>query len=215
MDRTLANFIRALRNSEVRISTAETLDAFNTVELVGYRDRAFLKRSLSLVLSKTPDEKETYENCFDQFFSFSDVHGSRESAEGAADEGGAEAGEGEGGGESDGEGGQPQSGNQAGGKKSKSAAYGIEEEEEEDLGAGEMTEATSALGQLLMHNSKVELSVEMSKAGEQVDVRDIQVFTQKGLYTRRIMEEMGLPDLNREVSDLRDSSQVPRRRQGQ
>ncbi len=127
MDRTLANFIRALRNSEVRISTAETLDAFNTVELVGYRDRAFLKRSLSLVLSKTPDEKETYENCFDQFFSFSDVHGSRESAEGAADEGGAEAGEGEGGGESEGEGGQPQSGNQAGGKKYKSAAYGIDE----------------------------------------------------------------------------------------
>ena len=215
MDRTLANFIRALRNSEVRISTAETLDAFNTVELVGYRDRAFLKRSLSLVLSKTPDEKETYENCFDQFFSFSDVHGSRESAEGAADEGGAEAGEGEGGGESDGEGGQPQSGNQAGGKKSKSAAYGIEEEEEEDLGAGEMTEASSALGQLLMHNSKVELSVEMSKAGELVDVREIQVFTQKGLYTRRIMEEMGLPDLNREISDLRDRSQVPSRRLGQ
>ncbi len=62
MDRTLANFIRALRNSEVRISTAETLDAFSTVELVGYKDRSALKRSLSLVLPKTADEKETFDN---------------------------------------------------------------------------------------------------------------------------------------------------------
>jgi uncharacterized protein with von Willebrand factor type A (vWA) domain len=79
MDRTLTNFIRALRNSEVRISTAETLDAFNAVELVGYEDRDFLKRTLSLVLPKTADEKETFENCFDQFFSFEDVHGERQS----------------------------------------------------------------------------------------------------------------------------------------
>ena len=27
MDRTISNFIRALRNAEVRVSTAETLDA--------------------------------------------------------------------------------------------------------------------------------------------------------------------------------------------
>ena len=75
MDRTLANFIRALRNSEVRISTAETLDAFNTVELVGYTDREFLKQSLAVVLPKTIDEKETFDSCFDQFFAFQDVAG--------------------------------------------------------------------------------------------------------------------------------------------
>ena len=68
MDRTLSNFIRALRNAEVRVSTAETLDAFNTVELVGYRDRNFLKSALSMVLPKTADEKETFEDCFEQFF---------------------------------------------------------------------------------------------------------------------------------------------------
>ena len=61
MDQTLTNFIRALRNSEVRISTAETLDAFNAVELVGYEDREFLRRTLSLVLPKTADEKETFD----------------------------------------------------------------------------------------------------------------------------------------------------------
>ena len=31
MDQLLTNFIRALRNADVRISTAETLDAFSAV----------------------------------------------------------------------------------------------------------------------------------------------------------------------------------------
>jgi len=75
MDRTLTHFIAALRNAEVRISPAETLDAMNAVELVGYRDRAFLKDSLSLVLPQTADEKETFDTTFDQFFSFEDVAG--------------------------------------------------------------------------------------------------------------------------------------------
>ena len=43
----------------------------------GYEDREFLRRTLSLVLPKTADEKETFENCFDQFFSFEDVRGER------------------------------------------------------------------------------------------------------------------------------------------
>ena len=68
MDRTLTHFIAALRNAEVRISPAETLDAMNAVGLVGYRDRAFLKDSLALVLPKTADEKETFDTTFDQFF---------------------------------------------------------------------------------------------------------------------------------------------------
>ena len=67
------------------------------------------------------------------------------------------------------------------------------EEEGEDLGPGEMTDPHSALGKLLMANSRVELAVQMSAAGEAVNIREIQIFTQKGLYARRIMDQMGLP----------------------
>ena len=218
MDRTLANFIRALRNSEVRISTAETLDAFNAVELVGYEDRDFLKRTLSLVLSKTIDEKEVFDNCFDQYFSFEDVHGERrqgEGAEGEPAEGDHAGGEGEGGGGGEARPGQRAAPGKGKSKKKKKSPSLIEEEEEEDLGPGEMTEASSALGQLLMNNSRVELSVAMAAAGEAVDLREIQVFTQKGLYTRKIMEEMGLSELNREIGEAKESRSVPVRRLGQ
>jgi uncharacterized protein with von Willebrand factor type A (vWA) domain len=223
VDRTLTNFIRALRNSEVRVSTAETLDAFNAVELVGYEDKEFLRRTLSLVLPKTADEKETFDNCFDQFFSFEDVRGERREAgsdaEGEQAEGEESGGDGEGGGA----GGESQPGQKASGgkapakkgsKKKKKNSL-IEEEEEEDLGPGAMTEPGSELGQLLMNNSKVELSVAMAAAGEAVDLRGIQVFTQKGLYTRKIMEEMGLGQLNREIGDLKESGSIPERRLGQ
>ncbi len=221
MDRTLTNFIRSLRMAEVRVSTAETLDAMNTVELVGYRDREFLKHSLSLVLPKTIDEKETFDTCFDQFFRFEDVSGERGAADSEQEHEGEESGEESGEGGEAGEGGngdrQPQQAS-GGKKKSKSKKPNnnlYEEEEEEDLGAGEMTEAGSALGQLLMRNSMVDLSMEMAKAGEEVGVREIQIFTQKGLYTRRIMDAMGLAELNGEIGNLRQDSRIPARRLGQ
>lgn len=220
MDRTLTNFIRALRNAEVRVSTAETLDALSAVELVGYQDRAALKRSLALVLPKTADEKETFDVCFDQFFTVDDVSGDRQS--GAANDESAEADEAES--SAEGEGGEGAGGAEAregapaGGRKKKSKGQPadlMEPAAEEDLGPGEMGEAQSALGQLLMADSKVELSVAMAQAGEAVNVRDIQVFTQKGLYTRKIMDQMGLGELNSEISGLRDSPGIPDRRLGQ
>ncbi len=219
MDRTLTNFIRSLRMADVRISTAETLDAMNTVELVGYKNREFLRDSLAMVLPKTADEKETFYNCFDEFFAFEDVSGERgEEAHAEGEEHGDEQmGEG---GEGGGSGGERQPGEPAGGKRKKSKKKKpnnnlFEEEEEEDLGPGAMTEATSELGELLMGDSKVELTMRMAAAGEAINVREIQIFTQKGLYARRIMDEMGLADLNREISDLRESPAVPARRLGQ
>ena len=87
MEKTLTNFIRSLRNAEIRVSTAETLDALSAVELVGYKDRDFLKDSLSIVLPKTPDEKETFDTCFEQFFAFEDISGdSANNSESSAEE---------------------------------------------------------------------------------------------------------------------------------
>ncbi len=220
MDRTLTNFIRSLRMAEVRISPAETLDAMHTVELVGYKDRTMLKDSLALVLPKTADEKETFNTCFDEFFSFEDVSGERaENAaqDGEASEDGDPAGDGGEGGGSGGERqpGQPAAGNRKKKSKRKKPNNNLLEEEEEDLGPGEMTQPSSELAKLLMTNSKVELTMAMANAGEAVNVRDIQIFTQKGLYARRIMDEMGLADLNQEISNLRESGPVPARRLGQ
>jgi hypothetical protein len=117
MDRTISNFIRALRNADVRVSTAETLDALGAVELVGYRDKAYLKRSLATVLPKTADEKDTFDACFDQFFDFQDVRGEQSPSGSGEDQ--IEEQEGEDGESGDGEGGSS-SGEEPKGKKKKS-----------------------------------------------------------------------------------------------
>ena len=212
MDRTLTHFIAALRNAEVRVSPAETLDAMNAVELVGYRDRAFLKDSLALVLPKTADEKDTYDTTFDQFFSFEDVAGRTGARE---REGDADDADNEGGGQGQVQGEGLGGGKGSGGKARKSKFAGVEEEEEEDLGSGAMAEPRSALGRLLMQDSNVELTVRMAEAAKEADLTEIQVFTQKGLYTRKIMDAMGLADLVAEIGELRVSPHIPERRLGQ
>ena len=229
MDQTLASFIRALRNADVRISTAETLDAFNAVQLVGYKDRATLKRSLSLVLPKTLDEKETFDSCFDRFFSFETIatgsapDAGDESREHPAEDQSEDQAEGQGGGQ----GGDAQesaaqtssAGNPDSSRDSRRGAEPLEAgpdaDAEEDLGLGDMSHPESQLGRLLIAADQAALSVAMARAGEANNVADISVFTQKGLYTRRIMESMGLAELQAEIGQRRNSAHIPDRRLAQ
>lgn len=68
MEVTFARFVRALRKANIRVSPAETLDAFAVVSRVGISDRVFLKNALSLALAKTLPEKMAFEDTFDRFF---------------------------------------------------------------------------------------------------------------------------------------------------
>ena len=220
MDKTLASFIATLRNADVRISPAETLDALNAVELTGYRDREFLKNTLALVLPKTADEKDTYDTTFEQFFRFAEVSGESSTTLTTDGEVGEGEGDGEGQGQGDGQGGsagQTKTSNSKRKARPRFSAVGEEgnKEEEEDLGSGDMSNPVSTLGKLLMQDSRVELSVQMADAAKEVSLDEIQVFTQKGLYTRRIMDQMGLADLLKEISALKQSFNLPDRRLAQ
>jgi len=69
MDTVLENFIRSLRRSGVRISIAETLEAFEAVRQIGFAERELLRDSLAAVLAKSVIEKRIFRECFDRFFS--------------------------------------------------------------------------------------------------------------------------------------------------
>ena len=81
MERPLTNFIRALRSSEVRVSTGEALDAANALKLIGYADRGMLKDSLACVLAKSPEEKVTFDELFELYFSRQDAGSQAEQKE--------------------------------------------------------------------------------------------------------------------------------------
>ena len=66
--RLLSDFIRALRASDVRVSTGEAIDAAGAMQIVGFKDRTLLRDTLGMVLAKSPDEKEAHDRLFDLFF---------------------------------------------------------------------------------------------------------------------------------------------------
>jgi uncharacterized protein len=218
VDTLLTQFIGALRNADIRISTAETLDALSTVELVGYGNRRLLKDSLALVLPKTLDEKAAFDTCFDQFFSFGD-RGSRPPPTTAT-------GDGEPSGDSAGQAGNGQAGTGGDAQDQRTGSAQPSDGRQQDasdvnderdrptaaLGSGEMSAPQSALGQLLVRGNQLEITIAINTAGRQVNAHEIEVFTQKGVYTRRIMDAMGQAELQQEIARLADSAAVPDRR---
>ena len=218
MDQLLTQFIGALRNADIRISTAETLDALSTVELVGYSDRRLLKDSLALVLPKTLDEKAAFDTCFDAFFSFGDRLSRRPpatntEAEPSGDSAG-QAGNGQAGGGGDAQ--DQRTGNATPDsplpQQNGAAAADERSEPSVALGSGEMSAPQSALGQLLVRGNQMEITIAINAAGRQVNAHEIEVFTQKGVYTRRIMDAMGQAELQQEIAQLAESAAIADRR---
>jgi len=197
MDRTLVDFIKVLRTAEVKVSPAETLDAMHALDIVGFDDREFLKNTLSLVLSKNPEEKEAFDSCFDRYFTFDKFQSDDEDASSDSSstpqnqqddfnqqDGDGEGREGSGGGQGMGGGGR-------------------EQEEELETSDDDSLQPESELGKLLLSEDRTEIAIAIAEAGRAVEVNQIVVFTQKGLFTRKMMEYMGLRELQEEVSELR------------
>lgn len=194
MPSRLVSFINVLRSHDVRISPAETLDAVQVITTLGYEDRQTLRSGLSLALAKTAQEKATFLRCFDQFFSY-------QLPDAAANENDA--------GEETVEslpGVDPSALSEA-----DTALEQLEPGEgnpSPDL-AGEMAADPSLSGrldtelmQMLRSDDRNGLALSIARAGDAVGLPDIQMFTQKGQFTRRILDELGESHIRSAVVDL-------------
>lgn len=195
---TLVEFVQVLRTADVKVSPAETLDAMETLDIIGIENRVLLKNSLSMVLSKNPEEKEAFNTSFDRFFSFNKFS-SENNATPLDDETHQDGGEFDP--KSDSPNQQSSQGGQGGGQ-----GRGTEASGELDF---EQLAAQSELGKLLLSGDRMEVMIKMAEAGRQVNVNEIVVFTQKGLYTRKVMEAMGLKGLQDEVGELQEEGGRP------
>ncbi len=169
MQRPLENFLRALRAADIRISPAESIDAHQTVELVGYHDREFFKNALCVALAKTPEEVAAFDDVFEMFFQ-RDEFGER-----------GENGE-------DGEGTAPP------------------QSAEGDADFAEQM-ANVPLAEMIMDADSSELAAAMEQSANQVGATEIRFFSQRGYFTRRILDDMGLRDLERLIASLRRSGE--------
>ncbi len=207
MSQVLSNFVRALRAQDVRVSISESVDAGRVAELVGFEDRQVLKDALSQVLAKTDEEKFAFNECFEQFFAFDQfkppkpASNENEAESDQSDPSSQESGEaGEDGDSQDGEGGESDGSGQPSDSGSAPGSGGSESDDRQSSAeAGEMSPDRD-LAALLESGDDVELQAQLAAAGREVGADRIRLFTQRGLFTRRIMEAMGLDGLNETIS---------------
>ena len=68
MQKVLGDFIHALRQAGLPISSAETLDGLRAAQLVGIDNAPLLKQSLGMTLSKCLEHRLIFDQIFDQYF---------------------------------------------------------------------------------------------------------------------------------------------------
>lgn len=177
MEKTLGEFVVALRKADLSVSPAETLVAMNALEIIGVEDRRLLRDTLSIVLAKTPEEKAMFDVCFERFFSFRQFSGP--AAAGAVTAAGIEAP----GGDLPGEDGD----RTPAGKRRRHRTQ---------------AHFTSRLGHLLLAGDQAQLAVLMSAAAREVGLEKIRTLRERSLYARRILLHMGMGELDAEIERL-------------
>ncbi len=183
MRECVERFLKALRGMDVPVSVAESIEAHRAAALVGWGDRTLLRDALSLTVAKTAQEKERYYECFDAFFEAVPLPG-----------GGTAAAEAEDGGDSDGaEGREPPAAH---------PTTGIGDGNGGD-GSGDGGDPGSDLVRLALAPDRAALAAAMAAAAGEVDLSRMRLFTQRGIFTRRILERMGIGDLEAAVRELR------------
>jgi len=183
MQATLEDFFKALRGSDLDVSLNAQIDAARATALVGWGERDLLKSALGTTLAKTLPDRAIFDDAFDRFFRF-DSFGTGQA--GAAGTTSATAQ-------------QPQTPPQEGSGQGSGGPGGCQ------------GSAGQALSQLLMAGDSAALSRRMQQAARDVGLTDIWFFTQKGHYTQKIQQAMGLELLDREISEARRQTLAPQR----
>jgi uncharacterized protein with von Willebrand factor type A (vWA) domain len=162
-DQLLA-FIQFLRGKKIPVSPADTLDAIEAAELLGYSDRNLLKNGLAATLAKSSHELATFENAFDDYFQLaSDTPAGASASEELFE--------------------QPEAGQNLspfeGNIPPQSSADPLE------------GLRRNALFDALESQDESALSVAIETAAADVKVDEISLFTQRGQYVRKILDALG------------------------
>ena len=186
MPSNLVSFIQVLRSHDVRVSPAETLDAVDVAATLGYSDRGLLRDGLAMTLAKTPEEELVFMQCFDRFFRMELADFSTPEAEQPANPDSTA--------DNTGDSAQAQDDDPA----SQLSPMALAAQDNPAL----QSLMQSPLMQSLVQNDRNELTMAMNRAAERVGLQQIQMFTQKGQFTRRILDELGEEHIRNAVIEL-------------
>ena len=188
----IADFVRILRAADIRVSPAETIDAAEIFDTIGFDDRQILKHALGQTLAKTEMEKLAFDEAFESYFRLPEEtppaqpQASQED-QGDTDDKSAEQNSGEG---------QPQEG----------AQEGAQQAPQEGGAPGDS--ANQSLSDMLENNDMAALQAAMQQAATEAGLANAKLFTQQGMFSRRIMETMGLVELEARIRQMNEGGEV-------
>lgn len=173
MRENLHRFFRAARGAGVHVSPAESIDAMRAVAQVGLTDRAILRDALLLTLAKSQDEKLALGDCFDLFFSQPEPQDQPESnSDDASQDADQQADQ------------SPSSGSMS------------------KPGEGQPPESLGPLAQMLLSQDRNAIQAAIASASGAASLSDIRYSTQRGIFSSRILDAMGLQRLRDDLDAL-------------
>jgi uncharacterized protein with von Willebrand factor type A (vWA) domain len=189
----IADFVRILRAADIRVSPAETLDAAEIFETIGFDDRSILKYALGQTLAKTEMEKLAFDEAFESYFRLPEETPPSLPSENQEENQ-----------PQDGEDGQDKSAEQNSGEGQ--PQHGTQEGAQEAGAASD--NANQTLTEMLENQDTAALQAAMQQAATQAGLADAKLFTQQGMFSRRIMEAMGLADLEARIRQMNEGGET-------
>lgn len=174
MRENLHRFFRAARGAGVHVSPAESIDAMRAVAQVGLTDRAILRDALLLTLAKSQDEKLALGDCFDLFFSQPEPR--QDQPESNSDDVSQDADQ----------------------QADQSPSSGSMSEP----GEGQPPESLGPLAQMLLSQDRNAIQAAIASASGAASLSDIRYSTQRGIFSSRILDAMGLQRLRDDLDAL-------------
>lgn len=174
MRENLHRFFRAARGAGVHVSPAESIDAMRAVAQVGLTDRTILRDALLLTLAKSQDEKLALGDCFDLFFSQPEPR--RDPPESNSDDASQDADQ----------------------QADQSPSSGSMNEP----GEGQPHESLGPLAQMLLSQDRNAIQAAIASASGAASLSDIRYSTQRGIFSSRILDAMGLQRLRDDLDAL-------------
>jgi uncharacterized protein with von Willebrand factor type A (vWA) domain len=186
----IADFVRILRAADIRVSPAETLDAAEIFDTIGFDDRNILKHALGQTLAKTEMEKQAFDEAFESYFRLPEetpppIAAAQEEDE--TDDKSAEQNSGEGQAQEGAQEGNPEGGQESGAQSDSS---------------------NQSLTEMLENNDTAALQAAMQQAATEAGLANAKLFTQQGMFSRRIMEAMGLAELEARIRQMNEGGET-------
>lgn len=164
LSRRLSEFVQALRGAGLRISPDEAALAMQAVAMLGYDSRQQFHDALSVTLVKDEQHRVAFEDTFVRYFEGQEGRSEAEQTEAA----------------------EPP------GMPAALAPESMGADVADQVADSEEEASANAALQDLLSSSPEQLQQQMAEAAASMDFTQMQVITQQGLYTRRLLMNMGM-----------------------